>query len=135
MIHLLDIVHTEGRTRTKTKQRFEVCTRAMEEMIKTWGWSGRCLRCLQSLVKEWNVDMADGLGEPGATPATTEPQGPSPSNSDGLLGGGSDNGLFESDEYGFQGPVWGVGPEFPLEDWFVKVAGSGVDQWWEDAAM
>lgn len=162
VIHLLDIVHTEGRARAKAKQRFDVCIRSMEEMRKTWGWSGRCLRSLQSLVKEWNVDMADEYSEEPANsvnlapaPAVvstvvTEPQRPSPlseHSSDSWLGGGGSDRSLENTKFRFQETVWG--PEFLsapgtgvlLEGWAVEVPGSDqfdasfVDQWWEDAAM
>lgn len=111
--------------------------------------------------------MADGCNEepavssnhstgrappPVATVVTTEPQRPSPlsePSSDGLLGGGSDGILFESEKYGFHETVWGVGPDFPsaagagvpLGNWSVEIPGSDqfdpsfVDQWCEDAAM
>lgn len=135
----------------------------MEEVRKTWGWSGRCLRSLQSLVKEWNVDLADEYSEstssmkPARPPAmttamVTELQRQNPLSehcSDGLLsgGGGGGNRSLDSEKYRFQETVWG--PEFLsapgsgalLEGWAAEVPGSDqfdasfVDQWWQDAAM
>lgn len=155
VIHLLDIVHTEGRTRAKAKQRFDVCIRSMEEMRITWGWSGRCLRSLQSLVKEWNVDLTACSEEP-VNPAppvatATDPKGPSPlseHSSDGLLGGR--NSIVASDKYRLQENIWGTEslPWGPVagagalqEEWAAEVPGSEqfsasfVNQWWQDATI
>lgn len=128
----------------------------MEEMKTSWGWSGRCLRSLQSLVKEWNVDMNACPGDepteaapPPVAAILTEPQRVSPlaeRNSDGLPGGGESSSLG-GDKYRFQETVWGLDPLTAagsgvlLEDWAVEVPGSDqfdasfVDLWWEDATM
>jgi hypothetical protein len=30
----------------------------MEEMCQAWNWSGRCLRSIRSLAKQWDVDIS-----------------------------------------------------------------------------
>ncbi|KAL3420025.1 C6 transcription factor, partial [Phlyctema vagabunda] len=59
VIHLLDLTHTDLRTRSKAKHQLSICTDALEEMRETWVWSTRCLKSIQSLAEEWHVDYTN----------------------------------------------------------------------------
>ncbi|KAI9148115.1 Nitrogen assimilation transcription factor nirA [Paramyrothecium foliicola] len=57
VIHLLDLMYTEGIAHTRARAQIRDCLDSLQEMSKTWSWSGRCLRSVLSLATEWKVDI------------------------------------------------------------------------------
>lgn len=153
VIHLLDFVHTEEPIRNKAKYRFQICIKGMEEMNETWAWSGRCLRSIRSLMKEWNVNMNmnDSEGrENTAGPASQDQKSRLSADANlrndqlpweafegiqgmrGVLQGGRLNRDSSWTYNGTVGLLDGTIFDLPVADQFDA---NFVDHWWEDASM
>lgn len=152
VIHLLDFVHTEEPMRNKAKHRFLICIKGMEEMNETWAWSGRCLRSIKSLVKEWNVNISLNVLEGTEnTSGSASHHQKSKLSADAALGddqlwdsfestqgmrGTLPEGRLNSDaswtDIGAAGLLDGVIFDLPVADQFDA---NFVDHWWEDASM
>ncbi|KAK4948021.1 hypothetical protein LTR10_013075 [Elasticomyces elasticus] len=62
IIHLLDLKTADPIGRRRAMRRFEICLRALYEMNTNWDWANRCIRAIQSLATQWQVDIWSSSG-------------------------------------------------------------------------
>ncbi|RDW87945.1 hypothetical protein BP5796_03639 [Coleophoma crateriformis] len=60
VIHMADIKNAKDITRSKTMKQLQVLVKSLYDMNIAWSWSNRSIRAMETLAKEWNIDLWTG---------------------------------------------------------------------------